>query len=231
MNNLTSSTSTTPLPENWVEKLFHRMLLAYGKKFTDQWGGAESGDLIAFWSMELAGFTGAEIARGLKAMEAKDWPPTLPEFKRLCRPPVEPLTAYYEAVAGVQARANGEFGKWAHPAIYWAAMPLSFDLGSQTYSQIRHRWEAALSEQMEKGEWLEIPQAMLTLAAPTKEPSREEAAKTLKELKVEVKTPTSQIDHKRWAKVIQRRAEKGDKSLTLVQIEFATAALTLPEAL
>ncbi len=140
-----SLTSMQPLPDRWVEAMFDKMFLDYGKKFTDQWGGTDPARLVAHWAAEMASFTGPEIKRGLAAMAGKDWPPTLPEFKKMCRPTVDPLVAYYEALAGVQERKKGEMGTWSHPAIFWAAMPLAFDLGSQTYSQIKIRWEAALS--------------------------------------------------------------------------------------
>lgn len=232
MNQLTnSSTSTIPLPESWIEKMFHKMLLDYGKKFTDQWGGADTDELIAHWAREMASYTGAEIKRGLAAMETRDWPPTLPEFKKMCRAPVDSLVAYYEAVTGVQARAAGEFGKWSHPAIYWAAMPMSFDLGSQTFSQVKPRWERALAEQMDKGEWPEIPNTMLALTAPgTAAPlSREEADAMLRKLKAVVikKSADSKIDHRAWAKRILERNKRRDPSLSLLQVKFAQEAMAV----
>ncbi len=233
MNSLTLSTSTTPLPESWVTKLFHRMLLAYGKKFTDQWGGASTDDMIAYWSMELGGYSGEEIAHGLQAMDVSDWPPTLPVFKKLCRPPVDPLKAYYEAVSGVAARSKGDVGEWSHPAIYWAAMPLAFDLGAQTYSQIRPRWERALESQMEKGEWAAIPAPMLSLGVSGRgSPHTRESAKkamTLLQATVVTKDAESKIDHKLWAKKIMAREARKDKSLTLLQVQMAREALDLPD--
>jgi hypothetical protein len=226
-----SSTSTNALPETWVERLFQRMLLDYGKKFSDQWGGADTDALIAHWSRELSGYSGAELKRGLDALSTRDWPPTLPEFKKLCRAPFDSLVAYYEAVAGVQARNGGEFGKWSHPAIYWAAMPLAFDLGSQTFSQIKPRWERALAEQMDRAEWAEIPRPMLALGAPgTAALSRESAEQLLQKLKATVitKHAGSAIDHRAWAKRILEREKRGDKSLTLVQVQFAREAMAEP---
>lgn len=224
---LASSTSTTALPERWVEHLFERMLLEYGKKFSDQWGGADTDALIAHWSRELAGYSGAELKRGVDALATRDWPPTLPEFKKLCRRPLDPMHAYYEAVAGVQARAAGEYGKWSHPAVYWAAMPLSFDLGSQAYSQIKPRWEAALNEQLDKGEWAEIPQPMVALPAPGKvKTSREEAAQRLRELgAMSIVKGAAGNDPKRWARKILEREAAGDKTLLPIQVKFAQEAL------
>lgn len=228
-NVLTSSTS--PLPTSWIERLFHKMLLDYGKKFTDQWGGADTQALIDHWSVEMAGYAGHEIKRGLSAMEGRDWPPTLPEFKKMCRPPIDPLVAYYEAVAGAGARNAGEMGIWSHPAIFWAAMPLSFDLCSQTYSQIRTRWENALGEQFQRGEWPAIPQPMLALEAPGKSKmSRENAAQMLSELSASgiTKKTVDGIDHRRWAKRIIQRIANGDKSVSMIQAQFAKEAMEAP---
>jgi hypothetical protein len=226
-----SSTSMTALPESWIESLFERMLLTYGRKFADQWEKADMDKLVAFWVNELAGYTGPEIKRGVDALSTRDWPPTLPEFKKLCRTPVDSLVAYYEAVAGVQARAGGEFGKWSHPAIYWAAMPLAFDLGSQTFSQIKPRWERALAEQLDRGEWAEIPRPMLQLGISGAEKlSRESADQLLRKLKATVvtKTASSPIDHRAWARRILEREARGDKSVTLIQAKFAREAMGAP---
>lgn len=224
----TSSTSTNTLPESWIEKMFHKMLLDYGKKFTEQWGAADTDELIKHWAAEMAGYSGVEIKRGLAAMESRDWPPTLPEFKKMCRPPADPLVAYYEAVAGVQARTAGEMGAWSHPAIYWAAMPITYDLNTQTYSQIKHRWERALDEQLDRGEWEPIPRPMVALAAPGKsETSRASAARMLRELDAAgiTKKSADGIDHKRWARRIIERQARGDKSLQMIQIKDARMAI------
>jgi len=226
--NLTSSTSTEALPERWVERLFERMLLDYGKKFADQWGGADTDALIAHWSRELAGYSGAELKRGLDALSTREWPPTLPEFKKLCRRPLDATAAYYEAVAGTQERANGKYGKWSHPAIYWAAMPLSFDLREQTYSQIKTRWEAALNEQLDKGEWPEIPQPMVALPAPGKtKTSREEAAQRLKDLGATMVVKDFRGgDARGWAKSLLEREAAGE-ALLPIQSRFAREALDI----
>jgi hypothetical protein len=226
---LASSTSTEALPEAWVERLFERMLLDYGKKFTDQWGTADTDKLIAHWARELAGYSGPELKRGLDALSSREWPPTLPEFKKLCRRPLDATAAYYEAVAGIQERASGKYGKWSHPAIYWAAMPLAFELREQQYSQVKARWESALQEQFEKGEWAEIPQPMVALPAPGKtRTTREEAAQRLRDIgAATVVKDAWGNDPKRWAKRILQRVAEGDKELLPIQIRFAREALDI----
>jgi hypothetical protein len=233
MNQLsTSSTSTAALPESWIEKMFHKMLLEYGKKFTDQWGGADTDELIAHWARELAGYTGPEMKRGLAGLDNREWPPTLPEFKKMCRPPVNEMTGYYEAIAGLEQRGKGEFGVWTHPAIYWAANFLRVDLMSQTYAQVKDRWNAILKSQMERGEWADIPPARVLLPTPDVSPAaKENATKMLAELGAQgiTKKVTDRTDHKRWAKLILQRLADGDKTLSMLQIQFAKTAMDLKE--
>lgn len=214
-----------PLPETWVEQLFERMLLEYGKKFTDQWGAADMDTLIAHWSHELAGYRGAELDRGVAALASKDWPPTLPEFKRMCRPPVDSMRAYYEAVAGVQARFAGEHGTWSHPAIYWAAMPMAAELREQTFSAVKARWEAALSVQLGRGEWEEIPVPMLQLTAPGQSTtSTEKARAAIQHALGQVVNRPADGNPLGWARRVLERAAAGEK-LTPTTVQMAREAL------
>lgn len=201
--------------------MFERMLVEYGKKFVDQWAGVDSQKLIDHWAREMAGYSVTEIKRGLSKLSSEEWPPTLPMFKKLCRPAGDAISAYYQAVEGVAARARGEMGVWAHPAIYWAAVPMAFDLGSQSFSQIKGRWENALSEQMDHGEWPEIPQPMVALPAPGKSPlSREKATAMVAELGLKLQ----KTNHTKWYEIILERHKRGDKTLSMVQINFAKEA-------
>lgn len=214
-----------PLPEAWVEKLFERMLFDYGKKFTDQWGAADMDKLISHWSSELAGYRGSELDRGIAAMAGRDWPPTLPEFKRLCRPGVDPLKAYYEAVAGVQARISGEHGEWSHPAIYWAAMPIAVELREQAYSQVRSRWETSLAQQLAKSTWDEIPRPMLQLTSPGKSTTSSEKAKAaIAQLVSTMVNGPTDADPKAWARRIVEKHAAG-LPVTPVQLQLAQEAL------
>lgn len=219
------SEALTPVPETWIEKLFHKMLLEYGKKFTDQWGMVDTGEMIAHWSRELAGYSGAEIKAGVDGLSSRSWPPTLPDFKAMCRPPVDSVRAYYEAVAGVQARHIGEFGQWSHPAIYWAAMPMSVELREQSYSQVKQRWEAALAAQIEKDAWEEVPKPLLALEAPGKHvtPSAK-AQQQIRQVIATVLNKPASHDHRGWARKIMAAEQAGEK-VTPIQAAFAREAL------
>ena len=230
VTNIERSISDWPadaIPQHWIESLFGKMTFTYGAKFADQWKGIDAAGLKRHWATELGKFTGEELKAGVEKLKTRDWPPTLPEFEKLCKPSIDPMVAYYEAVSGVQARANGEVGKWSHVAIYWAAMPMAFDLGSQTYSQIKGRWEKALLDSMDRGEWSEIPQPMIALPAPGKaELSKENAAKMLEKLGASgVLKP--KLNYTYWYHNILDRVKRGDKTLSMIQIQFAKMAMDI----
>ena len=229
MSNVTKISSTSidwpadAIPAHWVESLFQKMTFAYGTKFSDQWRGVDAEGLKRHWATELGKYTPDQLKSGAEKLKTRDWPPTLPEFEKMCQPTTDPMVAYYEAVNGVQARAKGEMGKWSHPAIFWAAMPMSFDLGNQAFSQIKGRWENALAEQMERGEWAEVPKPMVALPAPGRaELSREKAAKMLSDLNASgVLKPKS--EHTLWYRKILADVKAG-RAVTMIQRQFAEQA-------
>lgn len=215
-----------------MDHLFNRLDGAYPHK----WRSAFPNQIVidnwmVSWAEEFeeSGITPENIKAGLKACRTKyDWPPSCAEFIKSCLPSLDATVAYYQAVAGCQARSKGDMVEWEHPAIYWASRPLSFDLLNLSYSQIKVRWEVALAEQMKKTDWDEIPKPMIALAAPGKtELSKEKAAQLMAEYKATdvSKSPADKTDHKLWAKRIMERIKRGDKSVTPIQHTFAVEAL------
>jgi hypothetical protein len=71
----------------------------YGARWTASIDGIEA-DAVREWSRALGDMTPEQIRRGLDSL-ASDWPPTLPEFKRLC-----------------EGRGKNEFGLDYVPAYY-----------------------------------------------------------------------------------------------------------------
>lgn len=222
---MTLSTLTNAIPDSWVEKLFERMVGLYGNKFLDMWGKTDLLQVKAIWAQELGKLTREEIAKGANALINQEWCPTLPQFIKLCRTDIDAVTAYYEAVNGVVNREKGEMGEWSHPAIFWASVKVgAFDLKSQTYSNIKARWERALDEEINKGQWADILQAQIALPAPATPVSKDIAEKYLSETQI-IKKQESKTDHKRWAKVILQREKDGDKTLTHIQLSMAKDAM------
>jgi hypothetical protein len=223
MNQL--STSTEALPMAWIERLFEKMVSLYGHKFLDMWRDIDLQSVKQTWAQELGKLSRDEIARGANALMSQEWPPTLPQFIKLCRIEIDPLKAYYEALNGAVARESGAVGEWSHPAIFWAMVTVgAFDLKNQTYSQIKARWESALADQIARGSWADIPTPAVALPAPTQKAEKAVAEKYLAETQV-IKHHDEKIDHKRWAKKIMERHRQGDKTLLPIQIAFAKEAL------
>lgn len=222
---MTLSTSINAIPDSWVEKLFERMVGLYGNKFLDMWGKTDLLQVKAIWAQELGKLSRDEIAKGANALINQEWCPTLPQFIKLCRTDIDAVTAYYEAVNGVVAREKGEIGEWSHPAIFWASVKVgSFDLKNQTYSNIKARWERALDEEINKGQWSDIPQAQIALPPPATLATKDIAEKYLAETQI-IKKQESKTDHKRWAKIILQREKDGDKTLTHIQLSMAKDAM------
>lgn len=221
-----------------MDHLYNRLDGAYPHKWRSNFANQQAIDnWMESWveAFEEEGITPELVRAGLKVVRRQyDWPPSCAEFMKACKPPLDPLVAYYAAVEGVRARRNGEDGIWSHPAIYWAAMPLSFDLLNQTYSQIKTRWDAALEAQMARGEWEPIPAPALALPAPDKNPqAREQAAQMLQQLGAAgiINDGGTKQDPLRWARKILEREKNGDKSIPaycLREAKIAMGILPMP---
>lgn len=79
-----------------VELVWNEMLAMYGRKFVDMWSVTSFENVKNVWARRLSGLTRDELVRGLEACEKLDWPPTLPEFKNLCRPEKPAHSEMYE---------------------------------------------------------------------------------------------------------------------------------------
>lgn len=216
-----------------MDHLFNRLAGAYLDKWTRMFPTQQAIDnFCESWAeaFEEEGITPNDVKAGLKVCRSRyDWPPSCAEFIKACKPAVDPLVAYYEAVNGMQAREKGEIGTWSHPAIYWAAVQISaFDLKNQSYSQIKVRWETTLQDQMSKGEWAAVPAPLVALPAPGKSlMSKEHAEKMVSELQAAgvAKSSDDKVDHKAWAKKLQERAKLQKHGLSSLQIRWAREAL------
>ena len=97
---------------------------------------------------------------------------------------------------------------------------------------MKDRWNAILKSQMERGEWAEIPVARVLLPTPDISPeAKKHAEKMLADLSAKgiTKTPKDNRDHKLWAKRILERLSNGDKTLSMIQIQFAKTAMEIKD--
>lgn len=179
------------------------------------------------------GLTLQHIAVGLRMYKKlyPDYPPNVQQFSNACLPPVDITNAYYEAVAGIEARGKGEVGTWSHPAIYWAASKLSRELMNMPSAAIKGRWEATLKAELAKGAWESVPPAREQLPAPgASQLSREDAAAMLAQLgALGIMKKPNDFDHLRWARLVIERHANGDKRVTIATINAAREALKMNE--
>jgi len=154
----------------------------------------------------LADLSRDELARGMAACRESKYPPTLPEFRSLCRPPVDFEAAFVEAVQQMRLRDTGE-DHWSSPAVFWAAATIgSFDLRNATWGALEKRWKKVLQAELNKGEWQPIPARALALPAPTTtEEDRKAAGRVL--AAVQIKNQGS----KDWMKKLQERVVGGER--------------------
>lgn len=218
-----------PMPElgiSLIDHLFNRLDGAYPGKWRQNFRNQQAIDNWAeSWveAFEEEGVTPQDVKVGLRECRKRyGWPPSVSEFMQACRPSLDPMKAYYEAVAGVQARAQGEMGTWSHPAIYWASVPLGVELREQSFSQVKARWETSLEQQLAKGTWEAIPKPYMKLAAPGKSSTSTEKARQA------IKQAADQVLHSfastEWARKLKARYEAGEK-MTPTQILMARQAL------
>lgn len=119
--------------------------------------------VVEEWAQELADMRPHEVQRGLSAASNSPYAPNIGDFRRLCRPALDPEWAWHEAQAGLQARARGEVGAWSHPAVFRAATGLRWELRTKTFAAARRQWEMVLSREFAAGWGGEVPEPALCI--------------------------------------------------------------------
>lgn len=101
------------LSESHFERLWMRMIESFGHKWTSNFGFAPNQS----WKDGLADMTVADIKTGLANLKAwhddDGWPPTLLQFRDLCKPHSSPAHEIYkplpEPKSSFEARKNAAF--------------------------------------------------------------------------------------------------------------------------
>ena len=102
------------LPIAWIDKLFEKLSIRYGRDFLGRWEGMPIADVKTDWSDVLSGFKSHpdSIAWALENLpEAKA--PTATEFRPLCRKAPTPNVPQLEAPKASRDRMEAELRKLA----------------------------------------------------------------------------------------------------------------------
>lgn len=80
------------LPMSWVDRIFTKLTMIYGRDFLGRWEGLDITEVKSDWAHELAGFKDHpdSISYALKNMPDSGKPPTVLEFRAMCRKAPEP---------------------------------------------------------------------------------------------------------------------------------------------
>lgn len=151
------SADGAPVPIRWVEDLFDRLAAIFGGAMANVYASADPAKVKEEWAAALAGFSPDEVKRGLAATRMRRFAPNLGEFLHLCRPALDPELGWIEAEKGLKAHAEGERFAWSHPAVFWAAKAMAYEIRSMPFGQVRKRWDALLGEWFAVGHWPSIP--------------------------------------------------------------------------
>lgn len=103
------SRESAGLSNRQMEILWERMTEIYGHRWRSSYGSANA---IRTWQKALADLTAEQLADGLKRCLTRDdpWPPTLPEFRSLCKPTAAP---YHRLVKLIGKPSDPEIAKKA----------------------------------------------------------------------------------------------------------------------
>lgn len=114
------------LPLPWVDKIFLKLTLLYGRDFIGRWEGLEISDVKTDWGHELSGFENwpEAIAHALANLPSGK-PPTVMEFRDLARkaprkellqipgPPADPerVAAELKKLAAITGKNGARVGR------------------------------------------------------------------------------------------------------------------------
>ncbi|WP_283148995.1 hypothetical protein [Silvimonas soli] len=229
MNTLSTpnSPASEPLPMAWIERLFQRMHGQYGNVWLDKWrvgeAGANGQDLGVenakrTWAEDLADMQGTEIAVGIATCKNLKFPPSLPEFRNLCRQEDDIEALFHKAVGEMGKRRKRQQESWPSNRLFWAAQRIGNDLLIYPYRDLAGRWKFAWNESVvDQGKAIPVVAPNVNLLENSSTFNRAEASKRVGELNIK----TAQGGPRKWAYDIA----KEPKGKSLMQIQMACNAL------
>lgn len=211
-----------------MDHLFNRLDGAYPNRWKSSFKGEQA---IANWReswaeiFEEEGLSFEEVKFGLKECRVKyEWPPSIAEFVKACRPQVNYDAALYEAVEQMRLRSEGR-DEWKNPAIFWAAVAVGeYDMLNMSHGQLINRFTHAY-EKVIRGKIDPVPARALSLPAPGKSYAAPEVVQ--REIE-KVRALQKPIGNKDWAHRILERVKNGEK-LAYMTVKMAKQALGIKE--
>lgn len=103
------------LPIAWVDRIFEKLTMTYGRDFMDRWRGLSIADVKTDWAHELSGFQSSpeSIAFALQNLPAGN-PPTVLEFRAIGLKAPKPAFKMLDAPKADPERVAAELAKLGH---------------------------------------------------------------------------------------------------------------------
>ena len=101
------------LPIEWVERIFAKLTLAYGRDFLGRWEGVDLADVKTDWAHELEGFGAHPEAIAYALANLPPRAPTVIEFRAVARRAPAPEAPRLEAPKADPERIKAEMAKLA----------------------------------------------------------------------------------------------------------------------
>lgn len=99
------------LPAAWVDRIFEKLTLAYGRDFLGRWEGVELNAVKSDWAHELSGFDKHPEAIAWALQNLPERPPTVLDFRKIARlAPSKPVPQLEYSPAGKE-RIAAELAK------------------------------------------------------------------------------------------------------------------------
>ena len=161
--------SLTELPNKTICDIWHRMGTIYGYKWASHMGVADGGDGVLTdaaktWKKSLVGITLEQLKYGFDVLIFKnhDWPPSLPEFRKLCLSNVPSGVPGVDEVLKVLVSVQGKNGtlasRYKHPLIFAISQEINmFELRTAKTLDAKRLINAAYEKFIDTG-WPDCPE-------------------------------------------------------------------------
>lgn len=133
-----------PLPNAWVDRLFSKLTVTYGQRFLGLYSGVDLQAVKDDWADELSGYAQSPDAlRHALSHLPTERPPTVLEFRQLCRQAPRPAAAALPAPALDTQAAKQAASALARPATAYDPKQWARDLARREAWQDAHPRDVA----------------------------------------------------------------------------------------
>ena len=101
------------MPSAWIDRIFDKLTLTYGQAFLNRWKDLDLNAVKSDWMHELDGMERHPEAIAFALSNLNDKPPTVIEFRAMCRRAPSPVVPALEAPKADPERVRAELAKLA----------------------------------------------------------------------------------------------------------------------